>query len=152
MLMEPRAAKLSPQSPINAKFSLPYTVGLALSRGRVTLDDFGPESLADAAILSLAKRVTYEEIPGWGMDRAASGELDLRLKDGRVLSRKVDPARGHPLNPVTRDELAAKFRDCAARAANPPSAAESERLIGAVLALEDAQDVGQALFPGPTPT
>ena len=147
MLMEPRDQKLAPQSPINAKFSLPFTVGLALSRRRVTLDDFGPESLADPAILSLARRVTYDEIPGWGMDRAASGELDLRLKDGRVLSRTVDPARGHPQNPVSRDELAAKFRDCAARAANPPSAAESDRLIAAVLALETAPDVGRALFP-----
>src|SRR5262249_22557852 len=38
MLVEPRARKQAPATAIDAKFSLPFTVALALVRGDVTLD------------------------------------------------------------------------------------------------------------------
>ena len=146
MLMEPRDQKLAPQSPINAKFSLPFTVGAALTKGRITLDDFTPEALADADTLAMAGRVTYDLIPGWGAERNASGVTELALKDGRTLRRQIDHAKGSPQNPLSRSELVAKFKDCARRARKPLDGVEADRWATAVLALDHASDVAGAIF------
>lgn len=146
MLMEPREQKLEPRSPINAKFSLPFTVGAALTKGRITLDDFTPEALADADTLAMAARVTYALVPGWGAERNASGITELDLKDGRTLRKQVNHAKGSPHNPLTRAELVAKFKDCARRARRPMGGADSDRLAAAVLALEDAADAPRAIL------
>ncbi|MFC3068883.1 MmgE/PrpD family protein [Phenylobacterium soli] len=146
MLVEPAAQKRAPVSPINAKFSLPYTVACALVRGRVGLDDFGPESLADPAILAMAGRVSWREVEGWGAAEAASGELTLRLTSGQALKGRIERARGAPDNPVSREELIAKFEDCAGRAVNPLSRSEARGWVEAVFALEAAPDAARAIL------
>ena len=146
MLMEPREQKLAPQSPINAKFSLPFTVAAALTKGRITLDDFTPGALSDPDTLAMAQRVTYALKPGWGPERNAGGVTELLLKDGRTLSMQVDHAKGSPHNPLSRAELIAKFKDCARRARRPVTGAEADRWASAVLSLEDADDAARAIF------
>ena len=146
MLMEPRGQKPAPQSPINAKFSLPFTVGAALTKGRITLDDFTPEALSDRETLAMAERVTYALKPGWGPERNAAGVTELRLKDGRTLSMQVDHAKGSPHNPLSRSELIAKFKDCAQRARQPLESTEADRWAKTVLALEDAADAPRAIL------
>lgn len=146
MLMEPREQKLAPQSPINAKFSLPFTVAAALTKGRITLDDFTPRALSDPDTLAMAQRVTYALKPGWGPERNAGGVTELLLKDGRTLSMQVDHAKGSPHNPLSRAELIAKFKDCARRARQPVTGAEADRWASAVLSLEHADDAARAIF------
>jgi 2-methylcitrate dehydratase PrpD len=146
MLMEPREQKLAPRSPINAKFSLPFTVGAALTKGRITLDDFTPEALSDPDTLAMAARVTYALKSGWGPERNASGVTELMLKDGRTLGMQVDHAKGSPHNPLSRSELIAKFKDCAQRARRPLEAMEADRWAKTVFALEDADDAPRAIL------
>lgn len=149
MLMEPREQKLAPQSPINAKFSLPFTLGTVLANRRVTLDEFVPARLRDEGVLKLAKRVTLEVAPGWGNERGASGSLELRLTDGRRLRHDVDLALGHPDHPVDRSALVTKFKDCAARAAHPLSAQEADRWVEAVFTLDEAADAARSILVSP---
>ena len=148
MLMEPRDVKLAPESAINAKFSIPYVLALALVRGRVTLDDFDEGSLHDPAILRIANRVTFERAPGWGHQVGNAGKLDVRLRDGGLIQRQVNPALGHPDHPVDQDTLVAKFKDCAARAIRRLAGSEADRWVQAVLNLETADDVAAAIFGG----
>jgi 2-methylcitrate dehydratase PrpD len=119
---------------------------LALVRGRVTLDDFDEGSLHDPTILRIANRVTFERAPGWGHQVGNAGGLELRLRDGRLIQRQVDPALGHPDHPVDQDTLVAKFKDCAARAAQPLAGDEADRWVQAILNLEAADDVAAAIF------
>ena len=60
------------------------------------------------------------------------------LKDGRKLSRRVAQAKGQPRNPLTEEELEAKFRDAAARALPPDRVAA---VLSAVRSLEELPDV-----------
>jgi 2-methylcitrate dehydratase PrpD len=57
------------------------------------------------------------------------------MKDGRRITCDVEYARGSPGNPLTRDELVAKYRGCASRAWN---AERLERSIGILENLEAA--------------
>jgi 2-methylcitrate dehydratase PrpD len=140
MLIEPLARKQAPATAIDAKFSIPYCVAVALVRGAVDLDSFGENSLRDPSVLALAARVRprLAEAPTW--QRGGGGALEIVLRDGRRLAGEVDNALGCPQRPLSDAVLRAKFLDCAGRAAVPPSA---ERLADAIMELEHCDDVGR---------
>lgn len=142
MLTEPLARKQAPAVGIDAKFSIPYCVAVALASGKVDLDSFAPDILRDPAILGLAAKVGAQvaEAPAW--QHGGGGTLEIRLRDGRVLSAETDNALGCPERPLSQDALVAKFVDCAARAAVPLDPGRAGHLASAILALETCEDVG----------
>jgi len=62
------------------------------------------------------------------------------MKDGRTISGRADFAKGSPSNPMSYDEVAAKFVDCATYAKWPES--KSRAIVAMVRKLEDVPDVG----------
>ena len=65
--------------------------------------------------------------------------LELKLKDGRTLSGRADFAKGSPEDPMSYDEVADKFRDCAGFAGWPD--ARSRAIVAMVRRLEDLADI-----------
>ena len=148
MLIEPPARKQAPKTVIDAKFSIPFTVALALVRGRVTLDDFSAEALADPQILALASRVTAVDDPDGRRTRGSGGALAIRLRDGTRREGALAEALGHPQRPLSRDALVRKFIDCAGRAARPLDAAGAVALAERLLVIDEVADVGAVFAPG----
>lgn len=60
ILVEPREVKDHPENAITAKFSIPYTLGLAAKRRKISLADFEPENIPDEDIYAFTKKVTTE--------------------------------------------------------------------------------------------
>ena len=137
MLMEPEAQKRAPGTAIDAKFSLPFCLGLALTRGAVTLDDFA-QRLDDPQVLAVAARVSYRVLAGTTMREATQGELLLQLRDGSTLGERVQHPLGHPDNPLADEVLLVKFVDCAGRAAVPIAPERAQRAAAELLAIEHA--------------
>ncbi|WP_223124144.1 MmgE/PrpD family protein [Nocardioides marmotae] len=100
-----------PRTGLEAKFSVEYTVALALVAGDVVLDDFTDAALARPDVAALAPRVHLSERP----PAEGPGHTVVRVHTaaGRVLERTVHHSRGDAHNPLTAPELAAKFRQCA---------------------------------------
>jgi 2-methylcitrate dehydratase PrpD len=142
MLAEPLASKSAPTSSIAAKFSLPFTVALALERGAVTLDSFDAGSLRDPVLHAIASRCQWRLRPDWGRARATSGALEIHLLNGNRLRHEVLDALGCPARPLDDARLLAKFDDCMGRAARPLAPAGA--LAGRILALEGEPDAGAA--------
>jgi len=66
--------------------------------------------------------------------------LAIRLKDGRTISGRADFGKGSPANPMTYDEVAAKFLDCAAFAKWPAAKAKAiVEMVGRLEATPDAR-------------
>jgi 2-methylcitrate dehydratase PrpD len=65
--------------------------------------------------------------------------LDLHLKDGRTISGKADFALGSPADPMSFDDVAAKFED-GAKFANWP-AAKTVKIIEGVRKFEELKDI-----------
>jgi 2-methylcitrate dehydratase PrpD len=145
MLCEPALQKRAPQTIIDAKFSLPFTIAVALAGGEVTLGSFTAQRLQEPALLALATRTRFELQPGWGRDRAASGDLTVMLRDGRRLRHTVAQALGDPSRPLDDAQLRAKFIDCAARAAAPLARPTAAALADRIMQLERERDVGALL-------
>jgi len=143
MLIRPQPLKAAPSRPIEAKFSIPYTVAAALIDGTVTLATFLPERIGDAATRTLAARVVEIRNPDWGRAEAASGSLTIVLKDGSRRSGRVMQAAGHPDRPLSEAALVAKFVDCAAHAATPLASAEAAALAEKILNFPTASPAAQ---------
>lgn len=141
MLIAPIERKRAPATAIDAKFSIPFCVGAALTQRSVDLDTFAPARLSDPDILTAAALVHFDEQGDWPRSRAAAGGLRIHLHDGRVLEHFVEQPRGHPDNPLDDEALIAKFVMCANHAAVPLAADEAQRLARNILTIDEAVDV-----------
>ena len=151
MLVEPQERKRTPQTVIDAKFSLPFTVAAALVHDEITLGSFTPATLRDPQLRALAARVRFEPCPGSARG-ADAAELRITLGDGRILHQAVAHAAGSPAHPLSDAALHAKFMDCAGRAAVPMTASGAQELAERLWALESEADVGALFRDGPRPT
>ena len=105
-----------PATGLEGKFSMPFCAAAAVVYGRIGIDTFEPASIQDAAVQALMPRVTRRV--NTAFDAAAplsQADVTVTLRDGRVLRRRADGARGYP-GRLSNDELAAKFNGCARRA------------------------------------
>ncbi len=110
VVCEPRATKLRPQTPYDAQFSLPFSVAVMFSRGRVTLDEYEPETIADERLIALAHRVRIVPEPRVEFPASFPGRLRLELADGRSFESDHSDNRGGPGAPLSFEEVGAKFR------------------------------------------
>ena len=103
--------KWAPSTKETADHSMPYMVGMALLQGKVDNSTYSARNLSDRRVRSFLKKISVKE------DRALTemypkhiaNRVTLRLKDGRTLTEQVDDPKGHPNNPMTREEVEAKF-------------------------------------------
>ncbi len=97
-LMKPEERRYRPQTIVDAQFSIPFVVGAAVVRKRVSLSEFTEESIRDPEILEIASRVKGEEDPEYtrGYPERFPTSIDIELKNGSVLKSYVDIPSGDP--------------------------------------------------------
>ena len=71
--------------------------------------------------------------------------VEIKNGKGEVYSQRIDFPRGHPLNPMTDGELAAKFKDCARHGARPLKEKDLDEIINLVYDLERLDDLSQVV-------
>jgi 2-methylcitrate dehydratase PrpD len=138
LVLDPLADKLSPRTPYDAKFSAPYCLAALLVHGRVDVASFTSEAIADRAVLELAARVNGEIKPYAPSPDAFPGGVRVRTREGRELEAELRHQRGGTENPMSAEDIVAKYRANAALALPAPAVAELER---AALALDDEPDL-----------
>lgn len=138
-----------PASGLNALFSGPYAVLAGLADGRV---DFA--SFTDAAVLRpqiqarLAAVAVVEDTapPGQGAEvGAAPVTVTLALASGAEVSRTVVASPGSRQDPLTGEQLRAKWADCLRRARPGLTAATLDRLFEEGRSLAAAPDIADWL-------
>jgi 2-methylcitrate dehydratase PrpD len=127
LLSTPIEKKRSPGSPVDAQFSNPWVVAAAFVDRRLGLDHFTPSAIMRPDLLAMTRRIDTR--PDESLVRPGGGpgaaRLDVRLRDGRTLSKTVAFAKGEPGNPMSSAEFRAKFFDCTALAGLAPARAET---------------------------
>jgi 2-methylcitrate dehydratase PrpD len=143
MLAEPIERRARPETAIDAKFSLLYTVASALIRRRLDLDSFSAPARRDPAVLDLAHRIRYvgDGDTAAGHEAVTRGTVEIHLSDGTARSQHCAHPYGSPEAPMSETDLVAKFLDCAAHSCRPVPAERLEALAHHVLRLEAVNDV-----------
>jgi len=103
--------KLRPTSRETADHSMFYCCAAALVDGDVTLATFDEHRLADPKLLDLIDRTKIIEDPklNEGYPEGIPNDVTITCTDGTKLNKRVDYPRGHARNPMTDEEVVAKF-------------------------------------------
>ncbi len=130
---------------MDAKFSIPFIVGLAMARQGLTLGDFSPTSLSDPDVLAQTDKVTF--VYDSSLDLESSliippGIVEAVTTSGSVIVKRVEVPYGNPRRPMSSERLREKFAECARHAATPIPAESVEELIEC---LEDCRERASAV-------
>ena len=101
----------APQTPLAARFSMPYVVAATLVVGSAGPEIFTPEHLMDPEIRSLAARVTVAEDPEFTAltPEKRPAKVTLSFGDGSHNTKTVFGSKGDPDQPMSLGELEEKF-------------------------------------------
>jgi len=129
-----------PVNGLQAKFSLQFGLGCILARHRAGLREYTTEvvnspELRDA--MAKVETILDPELAGMGTDRMRS-VVEVELRDGRVISRVADTARGTPEKPLKEGELDEKFRECASFVLDEE---KTERVLKMLRRIEEVSNI-----------
>jgi 2-methylcitrate dehydratase len=103
--------KYDPKSKETADHSLPYVVAAAIVDRNVTPAQFTPERIADEVVRAQLNKVVVEadeEIEALfpGLQRV---RVEITTTDGQTYREQLDYPKGDPRNPLSDEEIEAKF-------------------------------------------
>jgi 2-methylcitrate dehydratase PrpD len=132
-----------PTTGLEGKFSMEFSLAAILVLRRAGLAEFSDEVVNRPDVQQTIGKMEYsvysdDEAQAKGYTLLTTF-LDITLKNGRIFSARADAAKGSASLPMTEDEVAAKFRDCARFARWP--AERTEKIISLVLELEKVDDI-----------
>jgi 2-methylcitrate dehydratase PrpD len=104
-----------PQNELQAKFSMQFCMAILLLEGRAGLNEFTDEVVLRDDVKAMIEKVDFviddrAEAAGYHL---MTTYIDIDLKDGRKVSGMADFGKGSPANPMSYDEVATKFLECA---------------------------------------
>ncbi|MGH2373436.1 MAG: MmgE/PrpD family protein, partial [bacterium] len=105
-----------PTTALQGKFSLQFQMAIGVLDRAAGIAQFVDARVQDPRTQALMERVHVHvdpEIEALGYNEMRM-TVAITLKDGRTLSGRADAAKGHPRKPMSREDLTAKFLDCAA--------------------------------------
>ncbi|MEM3434535.1 MAG: MmgE/PrpD family protein, partial [Candidatus Methanomethyliaceae archaeon] len=98
-------------SPSAAKFSIPFSVSLALIRGKAGAHDYTHETVSDPRIRRLARKVKLVPSEKWATlyPKQRGASVRIVTEDGRDFFSEVALPRGEPENPASTADILKKF-------------------------------------------
>ena len=135
----------NPTSRETADHSAPYLIAAALVDGHITHETFTPARYRDPAILSLTQKIRMAEDPQYSaiFPRAIECRFEVALNSGAVVTVRQQNPKGHPANPMSDQELEAKFLR---QIAGTIDESQSRALLDALWNLEKLDGLNE-LFP-----
>ncbi|MDP9364022.1 MAG: MmgE/PrpD family protein [Chloroflexota bacterium] len=136
-----------PQTALEAKFSFPFFLAIAILRRKVGIAEFTDEVVRSPEVQELMKRcrhVVDPEIEARGFQHMET-KITIRLKDGRVYEKTNTAATGHPAKPMTREQLEAKFFECADLAIDRDQARCAAEMIWGLESVDKVADLHRLL-------
>jgi 2-methylcitrate dehydratase PrpD len=130
-----------PTTGLQGKFSMEFCMAILLLDGKADQTKYTDAVVNRDDVKKMIERVHFyvdPEAEKAGFDKMTT-IIKITLKDGRTISGRGDFGKGSPSDPMSYDEVAEKFRGCAAFAEWPGS--KANQVIDLVSKLEDVPDV-----------
>lgn len=124
--------KWKPATKETADHSLPYIVSMALLEGKIDNSTYEEKKFTDPKILKFLEHVTVREDKTFSAKypEAIANRIIVKTKTGKTITKQLDYPKGHPKNPISKEEIEAKYR----------------RLAGVYLNSKQLDDTLQALW------
>ena len=139
LLARPR--KMDPQNVVDTQFSMPWQAAIALIDGKIDVDTFTEENIYRPDVrelMGLIEWVVDEEFERRYPEHYSCA-VTVTIGDGTEYTSEVENPKGDWRNPVTQEELEAKFTNLAAREIK--DARTIERIVDLVTGIHAVDDV-----------
>ena len=135
-------SKYKPETKETADHSLPYVIAAALADGHVLPESFSEAKLSDPVIRGLLGKIKVVADPEIDalFPAVKRARVTITTTSGERYTQQTDVAKGAPEDPLSDEELEAKFR---ANARGVLSEAQQEQAIQATWAFESCADLRQ---------
>lgn len=136
--------KWNPTTREAADHSLPYIVAAVLIDGKFSDEIFTDERLRDERIRKLIAKISVKEDPEFTRraPRSLPCRMEIVTQSGKRIVAEVEYPRGHVKNPMTDDDINAKFRSLTGRVLPKE---RIDRALDLLWKLDEAPDLG-AIF------
>ena len=133
-----------PETRETADHSLPYCLAVGLKEGDLGPDQFRGEKWKDPKVLNLMARIKVTTDPELAKlyPSARPADLEIRTKKGERLKARVDHPKGNPCNPMTDEEVQAKFKKLASKLMEEDQICH---IIETVNNIEKVDDIGELM-------
>ena len=130
-----------PKKGLEGKFSMEFCLAILVVSGKAGLGEFTDAVVGRPDIQEMMRRIHFYVDPlAEGPTQSRNTTLlKVQLKNGRTYASKVEFGKGSPVNPMSFDDVAEKFRGCTDYAHWP--AAKAEKIIELIRNLEHLPDV-----------
>jgi len=130
-----------PQNELQAKFSMEFCMAILLLQRKAGLAEFTDQVVNRPDVRKVIEKVDFgvhPEAEAAGYEKMTT-IIDIELADGRKIGGRADFGKGSPANPMSDDELATKFRECAAWGKLPKASAD--KVVDRVFNLEKLKSI-----------
>jgi len=130
-----------PQNELQAKFSMEFCMAILLLQRKAGLAEFTDQVVNRPDVRKMIEKVDFgvhPEAEAAGYEKMTT-IIDIELADGRKIGGRADFGKGSPANPMSDDELATKFRECAAWGKLPKASAD--KVVDRVFNLEKLESI-----------
>ena len=134
--------KWRPTSRETADHSMGYCTAVALIDGDVTRESFADARLKDPQVLGLLGKTKIVEEPELnpGYPKGIPNHITVTMSGPKKVDKRVDFPRGHAENPMTDEEVLAKFRKLADGVVTGVTA---EQIIDKAMRLDELTDLSE---------
>ena len=121
IVCEPSKRKYEPESIVDAQFSMPFGAAVAVLCGAAGLDQFTMEQIRSPRIREMMSKVTLTKDPRLEttFPREWPARVTIDTEGGQSHEKFLRYPKGDPDNPLTWEEMAAKFRSLAGAVLSP---------------------------------
>ena len=139
--------KWNPTTRETADHSLPYVLSVGFTKGSMWLEDFTPERFKDPKILEMMQKI--EVHADKELDKlypeANPFRIEVITRSGERHHGEIDYGKGHPKNPMSDQEIEAKFRRLAEPIMKP---SQMDKILDRLWHFEEVRDLRElfALF------
>ncbi len=113
LLCRPLDVKLSPRSPVDAQFSIPWGVASAIVGRRVGLDDFTESAIRNREVLEVTHKMLVEVDNTLHKPGPEPTRVKIITHEGKTFTKVVANPLGSLERPMSFEDCARKFADCA---------------------------------------
>jgi 2-methylcitrate dehydratase PrpD len=141
LLCQPLEAKRSPRSPVDAQFSIPWGVASAIVGRKVGLSDFTDSAIRNQDVLEVTQKMRVEVDNGLHKPGPEPTRVEIITYEGKAFAKVVESPLGSLERPMSFEDCARKFADCA----KSLDAQKIQRIIERVGQLEKLDDIKEII-------
>jgi 2-methylcitrate dehydratase PrpD len=130
-----------PSNELQAKFSMEFCMAILLLERKAGLAEFTDKVVNRPDVKKMIAKIEFgvhPEAEAAGYEKMTT-IIDIELAGGRKLGGRADFGKGSPANPMSDEELAGKFRECAAWGKLPEASAD--KVVDRVFNLEKLKSI-----------